>query len=63
MIGQITSASMDEVQSAISNSKTAFSEWSARSPAERSSVLHAAGRLLRENIADVSQIESIDTGT
>eukprot|EP01083_Nonionella_stella_P064616 168622_1 len=58
----VQSASEDDVNKAVMQAQTAFTEWSQKSGAERGRVLRRIAELLRENNDALAEIESRDQG-
>uniref|UniRef100_A0A8C9KWB6 2-aminomuconic semialdehyde dehydrogenase n=1 Tax=Panthera tigris altaica TaxID=74533 RepID=A0A8C9KWB6_PANTA len=52
----------EEIEAAVEAARAAFPGWSARSPQERSQVLHRLADLLEKSLEDLAQAESRDQG-
>ena len=61
-IDTVTLASPGDVDAAVDAASTAFEEWSRATPAERSTVLLKAARLLEERAEELASLESRQAG-
>ena len=62
LIGEIESASVNDVNKAIESAKEGFAIWSKMSGTERGRILKKAADLLRERNKELADIEVMDTG-
>ena len=62
LIGEIESASVNDVDKAIESAKEGFAIWSKMSGTERGRILKKAADLLRERNKELADIEVMDTG-
>lgn len=61
-IAEVKQASINDVNTAISNCKDGFEIWSKMSAKERSVILFRAASILRERNEELAHLEVIDTG-
>lgn len=61
-LGTIQCASHDDVDAAVASCKKAHLEWSRQSGADRARVLRKAADLLRRDLAELAELEVLDTG-
>ncbi len=61
-IGQAPSSAARDVDDAVQAAKTAFASWSAKTPRERSEILHKVADAVEENIEELSRIECENVG-
>ncbi len=62
VICQVTAASTEDVERAVSSSREAFAAWSTLPGIARGRILMTASRLLRENLNELAYLEALDTG-
>lgn len=62
VLGVVAQASKSDIESAISNSQVAFSQWRKKTGAERGRVLTQAAHLLRSRTQELAQLEMQDVG-
>jgi 1-pyrroline dehydrogenase len=61
-MGSVSSSDAADVDAAVRAASRAFPSWSARTPRERSEVLHRVADVVAENIAELSELESRNVG-
>ncbi|EPQ03247.1 Aldehyde dehydrogenase family 8 member A1 [Myotis brandtii] len=59
---RVPDSGKEEVEAAVEAARAAFPGWSARSPQERSQVLHRLADLLEQSLEELAQAESKDQG-
>ncbi|CAK7299776.1 2-aminomuconic semialdehyde dehydrogenase [Vulpes lagopus] len=57
---QVPNSGKEEIEAAVEAARAAFPGWSARSPQERSKVLHQLADLLEQSLEELAQAESRD---
>jgi len=62
VVATVAEADADDVDAAVAAARAAFESWAARSPRERSRILHRIADLIRENAEELAQLESLDVG-
>lgn len=62
IIGTVSAANANDVESAVRSSLASFKTWSAMTGTQRGRILHAASRLLRERVNELAKLETLDTG-
>ncbi|MCY4271489.1 MAG: aldehyde dehydrogenase family protein, partial [bacterium] len=61
-IGEVASSSVADVDAAVNAASAAFGEWSAKTPRERSEILHQVADIVEDNVAELSEIECENVG-
>uniref|UniRef100_A0A8C7BVI6 2-aminomuconic semialdehyde dehydrogenase n=2 Tax=Neovison vison TaxID=452646 RepID=A0A8C7BVI6_NEOVI len=59
---RVPNSGKEEIEAAVEAARAAFPGWSARSPQERSQVLHRLADLLEQSLEELAQAESRDQG-
>ena len=62
VIGEVASSDAGDVDAAVKAAAGAFDEWSARTPRERSEILHKVADVVEENIEELSSLEAENVG-
>ena len=62
IICQTQGSGKQEVDSAVSSAKEAFSSWSKMSGMERGKILREAAKIIRSRVKDLATVEVMDTG-
>lgn len=62
LLGRVPSSDAADVDDAVRAAAGAFSEWSGRTPRERSEALHALADAIEADLAELSRIESRNVG-
>ena len=62
VIGEVASSSAADVDTAVKAAAAAFAEWSAKTPRERSEILHQVADIVEENVEELSQLECLNVG-
>ena len=62
VIGEVASSSAADVDTAVKAAAAAFPEWSAKTPRERSEILHQVADIVEENVEELSQLECVNVG-
>ncbi|MGA1569976.1 MAG: aldehyde dehydrogenase family protein, partial [Ilumatobacteraceae bacterium] len=62
VIGAVASSDAADVDAAVAAAQAAFGDWSARTPRERSEVLHRVADVIADNIEELSALESRNVG-
>ena len=62
LVAELTLAGRDDVDAAVAAARAAFPEWSAATPAERSTTLLTFARLLADRAEEIAQLESRQAG-
>lgn len=62
VIGEVASGSAADVDAAVQAADAAFPEWSAKTPRERSEILHAVADIVEENVGELSRLECENVG-
>lgn len=62
VIGEVASSSAPDVDAAVAAAAAAFPEWSAKTPRERSEILHKVADIVEENVAELSELECENVG-
>ena len=57
VIGDVASSSAADVDAAVQAAAAPFAEWSAKTPRERSEILHKVADIVEENVAELSELE------
>ena len=60
--GQIPESGKEDIENAVAAAESAFPEWSAKSPAERSRIMLKVSELIDENLDALAEAESLDNG-
>ncbi len=62
VIAEVNESTLEDAHRAVSAARAAFPGWAARTPAERSQLLHDLVQLLEENVDDLARLETLDAG-
>ena len=62
VIGEVASSDAGDVDAAVKAAAGAFDDWSARTPRERSEILHKVADVVEENIEELSNLEAENVG-
>ncbi|WP_420435044.1 gamma-aminobutyraldehyde dehydrogenase [Candidatus Poriferisocius sp.] len=62
VMGEVASSSAADVDAAVTAAAAAFPEWSAKTPRERSEILHKVADIVEENVAELSALECENVG-
>ncbi len=62
VVGAVPSSGVVDVDAAVDAAKRAFPAWAGISPRERSETLHRVADRVEENIAELSELESLNVG-
>ncbi|CAM5497015.1 betaine-aldehyde dehydrogenase [Frigidibacter albus] len=62
VIARLHEATPAIIEAALASAARAQKEWAARKPVERARILHRAAALIRERNAELSALETLDTG-
>ena len=61
-LAEVAAGGESEVNLAVAAAKAAFPKWAAKSPGERSQLMHRLGELITANAKELARIETQDTG-
>jgi len=62
VIAEVVPASNDVLNSAVQAATDAFATWASASPSQRSARVHALADVLRDNVAELARLESVNVG-
>src|SRR3954471_2323277 len=62
VINEVIESTVDDAHHAVTAARAAFPAWAARTPGERSELLHKLVDVIQENIDELAQLETLDAG-
>jgi betaine-aldehyde dehydrogenase len=62
VVAELTESTIDDADRAVAAARAAFPAWSAKTPGERSQILHELANLLEANLDELAHLETIDAG-
>ncbi|MDF3306205.1 aldehyde dehydrogenase family protein [Rhodococcus sp. T2V] len=62
VIAELTESTIEDADRAVAAARAAFPAWSAKTPGERSQILHELANLLEANLDELAHLETIDAG-
>jgi betaine-aldehyde dehydrogenase len=62
VITEVNESTLDDAHRAVSAARAAFPGWAARTPGERSQLLHKLVDLIEEHIDELARLETVDAG-
>ncbi|MFC9363820.1 aldehyde dehydrogenase family protein, partial [Rhodococcus sp. NPDC057014] len=62
VVAELTESTIEDADRAVAAARAAFPAWSAKTPGERSQILHELANLLEANLDELAHLETIDAG-
>jgi betaine-aldehyde dehydrogenase len=62
VLAEVNQSTLDDANHAVTAARAAFPAWAARTPGERSQLLHQLVDLIEDNIDELARLETLDAG-